>query len=357
MRIIESADQLATLLSNVQRGGHLEYTADPPCHQSASGMSFHFGDGPNGGVVMTCWNHSGCNGAGWARRVEDALGVRIRYVRPDGTLAYSGGAPSSRTRPTRPVQAPEGTPRRRTHTRSPASGGARPETLRELLELECWFVGNGKAPGTRGRWGKPAEAYRQSKPMEKGGVRLCRYGSNGVVVEESSGGRIYEVVILPWGRYADIRAKAEVWNLMSPAGRFYRASIALSADKRTPPVTQLAVLNFDYQPGADPDGLGAGARDSILRWLTDAGVPCYRSNSGNGFHGLVLARPDGQDWRTALPLKKWHGAQLEIFPPGSKRLVAFNPEQPTLGPAAAGGGARIPEMTWGELKSALRGAK
>ena len=115
------------------------------------------------------------------------------------------------------------------------------------------------------------------------------------------------------------------------------------------------MLDFDYAPGADAEGWGLRFRDIALRRLMETGVPCYLSNSGNGFHALLNAVDDGTRWLRAMPWEKRSGAQLEVFAPGCKRLLAFNPDRPAGGVALDGATARIPAMAWNDLIAILRG--
>ena len=93
--LITDAAGLALYLRNVKRWGHngYDWSADPPCHASSSGAasSFHFGDAAGGGVKVGCW--AGCQGPGFVKRIEDALGIRLQ-INVDGKLTHQSRFPA-----------------------------------------------------------------------------------------------------------------------------------------------------------------------------------------------------------------------------------------------------------------------
>ena len=279
-------------------------------------------------------NHRGWHG-GWTPD-PDGDGKLTAMARNAG---WSGGAaPSPRApQPASPPRPPE-----KPH-QWVQKGETTAATLGELKALPFWFVGAGKKPAS---WRE--NCYRQSRAPAKGGVALARYGSAGRWVD--LGG--YEMIVRPWGTYEQIARVSEHW---STAAAHCRVSLSLAGDKDTKPVSDLSVLDFDYEPEEDLDGWGRRYRDLSLERMTGAGVPCYLSGGGNGFHALINAVTPAEKWLKWLPRDPKSGARLEVFAPGSKRLLAFYPDRPMDGAAMDGDGARIPSMGWGRLMAVLRG--
>ena len=89
--LVSSVSELSVYLKNVAEKPYKTYThiADPPCHGSKSGKSFHFGDSGEG-LVIGCW--AGCQKGDWPGMVEDTLKVRLRLRREDGSYRWGGGA-------------------------------------------------------------------------------------------------------------------------------------------------------------------------------------------------------------------------------------------------------------------------
>ena len=265
----------------------------------------------------------------------------------DGKLAamarragWRGGAAPS-PRPQQPAAPPR--PPEKPH-QWVQKGEVTAGTLGELKDLKFWFVGAGKKLAS---W--RGNCYRQSQPPSRGGVALARYGSAGRVVD--FGG--YELIVRPWDTYEKTVKQAGHW---STAKNPCRVSLSLAGDRETRPVSDLSVLDFDYSPEEDLDGWGRRYRDLSLERLAGARVPCYRSGGGHGFHGLINAARPGEKWLKWLPREPKSGARLEVFAPGSKKLLAFFPDRPMDGAAMVGDEARIPAMGWGGLLSVLRGS-
>ena len=197
--LITDAAGLAPYLRNVKRWGHngYDWSADPPCHASSSGAasSFHFGDAAGGGVKVGCW--AGCQGPGFVKRIEYALGIRLQ-INVDGKLthqsSFPGMAPS--VRQPRPV-APK--PPVLDYKILPATPAAGPVTLEDWFAAPVWFVGAGNRGSGKhaATWQHNGQTWtcRHSKQPEDGGLQLARFG-----------GRLPEgQQIQPWASLRDHR--------------------------------------------------------------------------------------------------------------------------------------------------------
>ena len=357
---IESATDLDARLNNVQHVRFRDYTrrADPPCHASSSGLSFQYGDDPGhlGAVILGCWN-LGCQGPGWVARIEDALGVAIQVWQTNksgyGDYRYrlwsSGG-----------VSAPTAGPTARRSTpplvwdplpATPQEGDG--FTLADLWAAPVFFAGGGKtkyAVTWKDQSGRTA-GYRHSQHEAYGGVQVARFG-----------GIARGVRIHPWMSYEDIQEVIDHSSGSAWEGR--HPCLSLSGDSVTPWPLDVGIIDADYKPDRDTKKLGAVFRDNALKWLTAQGCPAFGSTSGNGFHAvfrlasyqgrMLTPRYYGRKVR-AYPLKDYfHGARLEIFAPGDKRLVVIKKGH-ALGNSEDS--QPLPVLTWETLLMGLEEAQ
>ncbi len=118
-----------------------------------------------------------------------------------------------------------------------------------------------------------------------------------------------------------------------PKDNDLRPCLALSGDAEHPHPLDILIIDLDYTPEADKDGVGRVFRDSLAATLKEAGAPMFSSTSGNSWHAILrmdadfvrLAREDGvEDRHPGKSEKKIGGcAVAEIFPAGAKRHVAL----------------------------------
>lgn len=326
--LIKTADELAPHLSGVVREpyGQYEYIADPPCHQSKSGRSFQFGDNPGGGVAMGCWG--GCQGAGFVRRIEDALSVRIQIQLPDGSLTYTGGVFSSsvdwrKEQMARPkYQAPAsvaGTAPRR-DDREVLGPGVHATALeggfgvQSLMSLPVWFPVEGKKAYRwkyRGQW----KGFAQSEKAEDGGVALAR---NGGMLRKQGWA---PVELKAW------RTHEALAEQMSKSAAELRAALSQAGDAGSPCPHDVMIVDLDVHtdiPGA------TDWRDAVIATFQAAGCPAFRSGGGRGAHILLrLTAEEIERQKRGRPAGyyRWpaqgevDGAHADLYPPGRRGLV------------------------------------
>ena len=357
--LITNAAGLAPYLRHAKPWGHngYDWSADPPCHASSSGASssFHFGDADGGGVKVGCW--AGCQGPGFVRRIEETLGIRLQ-INVDGKLTYqsslTGMRPSVR-QPRPVVPKPSGVE----YAVLPATPAEGPVTLEDWFAAPVWFVGAGnRGSGKHGAtWQHNGETwtYRHSKKPEEGGVQLARFG-----------GRLPEgEQVQPWASFEAIEALiAENPELRESARR---PCVAFSGDVDTPHPLPIGCVDADFKPDKDIAGIGAAFTAHIRKALTDAGCPVFSSTSGNGFHAVWRMDPwqDGQLRASVIGCKRFrawpsdatkpfHGARVEVFAPGDKKLVALWRSRPV---ANCEPGRVIPVLSYRELLAIIRSAR
>lgn len=321
---IETAQELGSRLANVRGGGKWVngYTADPPCHASSGHQSFHFADAPGGGILATCWACQTVGNKGWHNEVEQRLGCAIQFVMPDGELRYpkwAGLEPKERTRPSMEAVMQK-FDELHTLQATPLPKGF---TTEQIAELPCWYVlaakgkmitnGQGKHEGKQLCYG-----WRHSRPE---GVKLARYG--GLVYIDD---RDYWLNILPWDTRSNLIPAADTLG--------GHISFVLSGDLATPACHDVLVLDCDFKPDADEQGLGQEYRDNLKARLWAYGLAIFDSSSGNGFHAIarlqdldVKRKPQGRYYPypdPANPKRGLHGIAVDIFLPSSLRHVVIN---------------------------------
>ena len=357
--LITDAAGLAPYLRHVRRLGYhgYDWSADPPCHASSSGManSFHFGDAEGGGVKVGCW--AGCQGPGFVKRIEEALGIRLQ-VNVDGKLTYQSNRPGIRpsVRQPRPV-APR--PPDLQYDVLPATPAEGPITLEDWFADKIWFVGAGNKGSRKHvatwRHNGATWTFRHSKKPEEGGVKLARFGG------QLPGGE----QVQPWASFEAIEALIAETPELRETERRPCVSFAGDADTHHP--KPIGCVDADFKPDKDTDGIGAAFTAHVRQALIDAGCPVYSSTSWNGFHALWRMEP-WQDGKLRAPViggrrfRAWpsdakqpfHGARVEVFAPGDKKLVALWRSRPI---ANCEPGHVIPVLYYREISAILRAAR
>lgn len=336
---VETAAQLAGLLSGVKPRRWREYShvANPPCHASSSGESFAFGDAPGGGLRVYCW---AC-GSETLERAETALGVALQTRRQGGSLRYRDGSGRPQPPPAKYI------PSSKTFHAVPLEGEV---TVRDFFAAPVWLASVGKGKPATARRGR--EAWRQSRSPDHGGVRLARYG--GQARDTGRDGRPYTFRVLPWASYDEIlRIIADPARDVAPGAE---PMVSLAGDEDTPFPGDFLLIDFDYSPGRDPEGHGAGIRDTVRRRLAEAGASVYRSRGGHGFHAVLrMAAADilaGRWPRKKRVETEDFGVALDIFPPGFRAPVNLSRERPLDNTAPD---HALPALTLAELDAVLSG--
>ena len=326
--LITDAAGLAPYLRNVNPYNHNGYhwSADPPCHTSSSGAasSFHFGDAEGGGVKVGCW--AGCQGPGFVRRIEEALGIRLQ-VNVDGKLTHQSYRPGMHpsVRSPRPV-APR--PPDLQYEVLPATPAEGPITLEDWFAGLFWFAGAGNKGSRKhvATWQQNGETrtFRHSKKPEEGGVKLARFG--GLLPDGQQ--------VQPWASFEAIEALIADTPELRDTER--RPCVSFAGDDDTHHPLGIGCVDADFKPHLDLDGIGAAFTAHVRQALIDAGCPVYSSTSYNGFHAVWRLDP-WQDGQLRAPViggkrfrawpsdatKPWNGARVEVFAPGDKKLVAL----------------------------------
>ena len=374
-RLIDSAAALAPLLREVRphpsKPGF--FNAQAPCHTSKSGKhtAFDFGDAPSGGLKILCSN-AGCSGPGYIRRVEDALGVRLQIPLPDGRKTYEAPPPRQKKGSSHQVPTPFAAPiqvsmRRRSTLELPVRLHTNDLTIQGLYDAPVWFAGTAKMPFFNVERDGQTYAWRQSLPPERGGITRVREGGPAT---DRRGDKTY--MMLPHASRSIIlgtlRAMQADSRTTCPPQQDWRIHLSLAGDADWPFPIDVGAVDFDLKrPKNGPlPTLSVLWRDRLRAALEELGLPTATSASGVNFHALYRIEPadisgayrlsrSGR-WANPAGLPKEPellGAQCEIFPPSTHKLLAFDPDRlspsfdesspiPRLGYAAL---ARVLERT------------
>ena len=332
--LVTRAAELAALLPDASRNEWREFTwmASGVCHDGVSGRTLRFGDDPRGGITMRCMK--ACKPL--YRTVEETLGIRIQWRKPNGYLRHrQEGVPR---RLWKPVPAKPKDP-------LPATCVGRRLALDDLKDLNAWILTRHKRP-LGGFWfqyeGKLRQAgWRQSLSDSEGGMTTAQDG--GLLVD----GRL----VLPWYPRNDLERAASRWS------GDLRPALCNGGDADRPCPHDVGVVDFDLKPQLDSTGVGRRWRAAVWRSLTSLGCPTFASSSGDGFHALLRVpayeyeayEPKfGQTTLGGLPAKTAH---VDTFPPGARHSVVLRLDR------RLGGSDVVPFVRLEDLKSALFGRK
>ena len=198
-------------------------------------------------------------------------------------------------------------------------------TPQDLLAAPVWFVaiGKGRPLTTANRHGEKISwrfSIDDGDAPDGDGVRLAR------------GGGWYEKHKVMLEPHRPFEATALIAARARESGRNEEATASMSmvGSKSMPFDFPLAVIDVDYKPEGDGDGIGAECRDRIEKNALAAGLPVYRSRSGNGRHILAALRedemvsfPDGGDKKMQLSPERAGNCKVDIFLPGCRHHVAW----------------------------------
>ena len=206
-------------------------------------------------------------------------------------------------------------------------------SLNALYSLEAYVPARGKLKRVIPPW-------KHSLSHATGGtVRIARFGGPIAAVRDRRAG-----YARPWMTRGDCVDSIEALGLEDAVPAF-----CLAGDPDCPASHDILVLDFDYKPHLDSDGLGARVRDAVAARMASAGAAVFASKSWNGRH--IVARLTLEDilnnkrHYAALPTKEalegpqdtsktpmWHGLRIEIFPAGTKRHIVLHNDRKQAGP-------------------------
>lgn len=269
-----------------------------------------------------------------------------------GWTPPAGNTPRLARRPRQDYTPPEIIPLYAT----PAPAGF---TALDIQKLPIWFCGLGKKGFTM-TWKGVTYGWRQSKPEADGGIGMARYG--GDVQEKKLGTeQTYPVTVKPWQDYAAIQTICEWAKNHNRLGA--RPVIGMGGDKKNPAPHSLLILDVDYHPEKDKDGIGKQYRDALQKLLVEDNFSIYSSTSGNGYHGVGLVDEAYYDrflvnGMTKRKIATWKpyldemqtGVAVDIFLPSAPFLVALNLHRPI---ANADGNDLMPKVTPDDLNRYL----
>ena len=205
-------------------------------------------------------------------------------------------------------------------------------SLEDCYRMNAWVPAQGK---------KVAFPWKHSLGDATGGtVRIARFGGT-----SAAGGDRRESKIRPW-----MTRQECLDTILEAKLQDARPTFCLSGDADCPADHDVLVLDMDYKPHLDPDGLGAAVRDMVADAMAREDAAVFASTSGNGRH--VVARLTAGDVQTGkrhyrgIPTEAhiagqqepgkpgtWHGLRIEIFPAGTRRHIVWHVERKLAGPA------------------------
>ena len=335
---INSASELSMLLDNVREYNRhpFQFSANPPCHNSASRESFRFGDAPQG-LIVDCWECKGGNTM--IERVETNLHIALNALNPStGKLRYPDkGNQTSEERRQERVQWERAKMLRDMRQLQ----GEEPEypmlscvnrgdvyTLGQLYDESIWIVGEGKKPATWRTASGGLQGYRQSHPTL--GIKAVKEGGD-VPYKDKDGDKEYILEVMPWATYKEAQDNA---LLLKDYNDKARVQLCLGGDNQSPCAVDVALIDIDYKASDGDDIERADAfRDVIKELLMGLGLPVFISNSGKGFHALYrVPQSDYQSYKGSKLAgvvldddKVKETVKMDLFLPSAKFLAAFNP--------------------------------
>lgn len=197
-----------------------------------------------------------------------------------------------------------------------------------LMELPVWFGCEGKKLVYR-KWEGRTCCWKQSLTMPAGDIRKVRMG--GAHRDWYKDGSDRWVQILRHGSYREvsevlgrIAGGRDGWEGRAGVGGFAPA-MSLAGDESWSFPAALGVVDVDYKPAEDGDGMGRRMRNQLARLWSGAGFGLFRSQSGKSFH--CWFRLDRRVGFRAVSAQAGLGSGLgvEIYLAGAKRLIAARP--------------------------------
>ena len=223
---------------------------------------------------------------------------------------------------------------RRVTTR-PADGSAgRVYRLADLRALPRWFPATADKIGLHHR-PEDGSAYGWRAYLDDAitpeGVDKVRAAVEGCRVRDQDDRRWWR--IYPQRSYADTLAICRRPAIPQPC----EPALSLSATDGYRYPMPLSVLDVDYQPSSDADGVGLGMRDWMRARLSELGCLLFPGRNGNGFHAVFLwpdaelqgspvrgrkSRPCEQAPDAGNPRMR-RGLKFDWFLPGALGLVVL----------------------------------
>ena len=228
-------------------------------------------------------------------------------------------------------------------------------SLGQVMRVPVWFISVDKRKGFTGWSGRYRRTVCWRQTINDGAAD----GNDGVLLARSGGEYkqpgVERVLRVERHRpYEEMERTAERIRAgaKSEEHRRARASLAFSGSGMCPFPAPLAALDCDYKPGEDNEaGDGRKGRDAALKACIGAGMGCYASTSGNGFHavcsleyrsmltlpGYPKRKDELHGIRTGLPGLSW-----DLFLPGCRFHTAINLDRHLGGPGLE---EALPELT------------
>ena len=206
-------------------------------------------------------------------------------------------------------------------------------SLADFYRMPAWVPARGKEKLVTYPW-------KFSLSTATGGtVRIARFGGPIAAVGDRQAGQAR-----PWMSRDDCLKAIAAAGLKDTIPTF-----CLTGDADCRASHDILVLDCDYKPHLDPDGLGSQGRDMVAAGMASAGAAVFASTSGNGRHIVCrLTLEDvlnGKRHYAGLPTKEtiegpqdtdktpmWHGLRIEIFPAGTKRHIVWHINRKQDGP-------------------------
>lgn len=227
-------------------------------------------------------------------------------------------------------------------------------TLGDLAQAPIWFIADGKKGAC---WVSSTDGQRYAMMQSAGGksVEALTACKDGGTLPPSD--RVpYERRMVGWRSHPAIVDLIKTARRKGVAGsNRWRPAIALTGTDEVPRNDRLLLFDCDYKPANDAEGGGRRYRDGLLERCRAAGLPCFSSTSGNGYHAIARydMPPRTRIYRKGIKnyFAAAHGCQVELFTSGQARLVAVLTGKP-IGRKNTGD-MPIPALTQAELVELL----